>query len=49
MEGKAKKSQQNNEEEDHLSFMDEELQFILENFEFTPEFANDVTHLKCFS
>lgn len=36
-------------EDDRLSYMDEELQFILENFEFNPEFSEEVFFLNCFN
>ena len=32
------------QEDDRMSYMDEELQFILENFEFAPEFADEVSY-----
>jgi hypothetical protein len=31
-----------NDREERLSFLDEELQFILENFEFQPDFTDEV-------
>ena len=35
-------------EVDRLSYIDEELQFIMENFEFSREIANDVSNLHPF-
>ena len=45
MELKKKMKDNENPDEERLSYMDEELQFILENFEFNPEFADDVSTL----
>ena len=40
-----------NDREERLSFLDEELQFILENFEFQPDFTDEVpyNHLSNYS
>jgi len=42
-EGERRKKQLE-EQEDRLSYMDEELHFIMENFEFSPEFSDELVN-----